>query len=174
MRRSVPVVTAFAVVGLSIAAFTMPSDAEPGDPGVEVTGEAECNVPSGGEGWTIQWTITNVTEVPSVSTPATLVGEPEPYSVAILFPMVHAGAWTEPLPVVPGFQLLAGASIVVPGPVPTEVVGDVTAEVPWSTETVQGVASATVTIDGSCVSATSSPPPPGVAAEVTAQPAFTG
>ncbi len=184
MRRAFPVAGAIALAtGLVVGTAALPSGAQTVEQDVEVTGEVRCDTSPGAVGWWITWTISNTTEVPVTTTttvgepdpspPTTLVGPPEPFAVAIGFASM-SGAWSGPLPIIPGFQLRAGSAIAnLQGPVPNSAVGDVILTVSWSGEFAEGPSTATVTLDGSCV-APAGTPGPDVADTVVAQPSLTG
>lgn len=148
--------------GFTLAALLAPAGA--GTPGgLVVSGTATCNLATGHETWTLEWTATN-----------------DGTGAANIDSATESGAWDgsvtlEPNPVTPGSSA-SGSD----GPVPNANVGTVTLTVEYTQQGTPLTAMGSVTLDGSCTdtpptSETTTTPSTGeVRAETIARPSFTG
>lgn len=166
---------AAAAGGMVLGVSAVPASAGLTAP-ISISGEAVCNVATGHETYTLNWTITNLTPAQVAGTNGAAA-----YGDVNIVSATESGAWTGTVTFTPNPVVFDGQSTGSDGPVPN-VAGTVVLSVDWSSATLDqsGTTTAEVTLDGNCVNPTTTTTAAPTttmsvqAAAVTAAPKFTG
>ena len=168
--------TAVAAGGMVLGVSAVPASAGLQAP-ISITGEAVCNLATGHETYSLNWTITNLIQ----NLPASTTNTPAAYGDVNIDSATESGAWTGSVTFTPNPVAIGEQSTGSDGPVPN-VAGTVVLSVDWSVNSLDqsGTTTAEVTLDGNCVNPTTTTTAAPTttmsvqAAAVTASPKFTG